>query len=165
MWDYEKLLLVVYLTRRAHTAALEFHALDALEVDHVTQVHPGALQPTIWQESRRAAVDFLAFWLLAAPILVLSACPGSVSDHHESVFAIVGDDWLVGQCGVMGLAVVWGLGKAALNWNTSWQFWWSPSSVTLAVTRVLAHKFEAGHTFVLDLQTETTLKDLCFWQD
>ena len=128
-----------YLTGSSDAFSFELHALDALEVDDVSQVHSRALQPPVRQKSWRATVDFFALGLLSRPLFVLSTCSGGVTNHHEPVLTSVGDDGLVGQGGVVRLSVNRGVREATLDGNTGRKLRGCPGPVLLAVPGVFAH--------------------------
>ena len=67
-----------YLTCGAQTFSFKLHAIDTLEVDDVTQIHPGAFQPPVGQPARRATIDFLAFRFHSTPLFVFAASSSGI---------------------------------------------------------------------------------------
>ena len=68
---------------------LELHSFNAFEGDDGVQGCATAFEPAVGQEPRRAAVDFLALWVRAAPALILAARPSRVAHDHKAVLALV----------------------------------------------------------------------------
>ena len=141
----------VNLTSGAQALSLKLHSFDALEVDHVIEVHPGAFQPSIRQRSRRSTIDFATFGFLATPFLVFSTSSGCITNHHEAIFARIGDNRLVGQGSVLCFSIDWLFRQSTLNGDTSGQFRRGPSAIFLAVSSVFANELEPGNALMLDL--------------
>ena len=142
---------VPHLTCCPETLPLELHSLYAFEGNHGVQGCAASFEPTVGQESGRAAVDFLALRVGAAPTLVLAARPCRIAHNHEAVLALVGDDRLVGDGCEHGLPVDWAVGDWALHGHTRGQLRWGPRAVALAVACVLAHQLEPRYALVSDL--------------
>ena len=68
------------MTGGAQTFAFKLHAIDTLEVDNVSQIHPGPFQPAVGQPARRATIDFLAFRFHSAPLFVFAASSSGIAD-------------------------------------------------------------------------------------
>ena len=92
---FRRYLILIVMSHLARLASgpealpLELHSFNAFEGDDGVQGCATAFEPAVGQEPRRAAVDFLALWVRAAPALILAARPRRVAHDHKAVLALV----------------------------------------------------------------------------